>query len=85
MSGSSNGWVRDILLKLWDPIGGVPEGEYDTYIPGILRMMDTSDSRGLANHLLEIERSAMCLPVPSRERAQRTAEALFAARQFDER
>ncbi len=79
MSGVEVRWIRDILLEYWDPIGGVPADEYDSYIPGIMRRLETSDAHGLADHLLRLERSDMGVPEPSLDRARETADALFEA------
>ena len=77
MSGVEVQWIRNILLEYWDPIGGVPADEYDSYIPGIMKRLETSGTHGLADHLLRLERSAMGVPEPSVDRARETAEKLF--------
>jgi hypothetical protein len=56
--------IRSILLSEWDPIGcGVPDDEYDAYIPGIYRLMQARVSVAeLASHLQEIETKRMGSP-----------------------
>jgi hypothetical protein len=56
--------IRPILMSEWDPIGcGVPDDEYDGYIPVIYRLMQSRVSvEELASHLQEIETQGMCLP-----------------------
>jgi hypothetical protein len=55
--------IRSLLMAEWDPIGcGVPDDEYDSYIPDIYRLMQARVSiDGLATHLQEIETQRMCL------------------------
>ncbi|MGE5607938.1 MAG: hypothetical protein ACM359_01680 [Bacillota bacterium] len=49
--------VRDVLFKDWNPIGcGVPEDEYDSYIPGITRLLlQGADSQQISDHLYTLE------------------------------
>ena len=56
--------IRPILMSEWDPIGcGVPDDEYDGYIPVIYRLMQARVSiEDLASHLQEIETERMGLP-----------------------
>ena len=56
--------VRTILMSEWDPIGcGVPDDEYDSYIPMIYRLMQARVRvADLASHLLKLETDTMCLP-----------------------
>jgi hypothetical protein len=56
--------IRRILISDWDPIRcGVPEDEYDSYIPVIYRLMQAGGSaKELAAHLQKLETEAMCLP-----------------------
>ena len=56
--------VRTILMSEWDPIGcGVPDDEYDSYIPMIYRLMQARVRvEDLAAHLLKLETDTMCLP-----------------------
>jgi hypothetical protein len=55
--------ISRLLWTDWDPIGcGVPEDEYDSYVPAILTMlMSGVDKHRLAEHLYEIETVTMCL------------------------
>lgn len=55
--------VRDVLLKDWDPIGGgVPDDEYDQYIPRVCRMlMEKKSKEELKNHLINISQEDMGL------------------------
>lgn len=55
--------IRRILISEWDPIGcGVPEDEYDSYIPRIYRFMQArADVEVLASHLEKLETVSMGL------------------------
>jgi hypothetical protein len=55
--------IRQVLMSEWDPIGcGVPDDEYDGYIPAIYHFMHARASvEELASHLQEIETQRMCL------------------------
>jgi hypothetical protein len=55
--------IRRTLMSEWDPIGcGVPVDEYDSYIPGIYRVMQSSAGvEGLADHLQKLETGSMGL------------------------
>jgi len=55
--------IRSVLMAEWDPIGcGVPEDEYDSYIPAIYRLMQACASiDDLAAYLQEVETKTMCL------------------------
>ena len=51
MAGKQTDWkglakaIREILIREWNPIGfTVPGDEYDSYVPGILRLL-TADAR----------------------------------------
>jgi hypothetical protein len=81
MSNRSRDWkadvdaIRRILMSEWDPIGcGVPEDEYDSYIPVIYRLMQSrAGVEGLADHLERLETESMALrgdPARNRRVAQ---------------
>jgi len=55
--------IRSTLMSEWDPIGcGVPDDEYDGYIPVIYRLMQARVGvEELASHLQEIETRRMGL------------------------
>ena len=55
--------IRKILMAEWNPIGcGVPDDEYDGYIPGIyLLMQGRAGVEGLASHLHKLETVSMGL------------------------
>jgi hypothetical protein len=55
--------IRRILMAEWDPIGcGVPDDEYDSYIPRIYTLLQQGISiRDLAIHLRKLEAGAMGL------------------------
>lgn len=55
--------VHAILIHEWDPIGGgVPDDEYDSYIPGILRLLTKGeDEIILGSYLEEIQTVKMGL------------------------
>jgi hypothetical protein len=70
MKRQSSNWkgdvevIRRILISEWDPIGcGVPEDEYDNYIPVIYRLMQVPVGvADLAIHLAQLETEQMGLP-----------------------
>ncbi len=70
--------IRKILITEWDPIGcGVPDDEYDSYIPVIYRLMQgRAGVVGLASHLEELETQSMGLSA-NPERNQRVAKLLL--------
>jgi hypothetical protein len=84
MAGRSRDWkadvdaIRRILMADWDPIGcGVPEDEYDSYIPGIYLLMQRRASvEELASHLDKLETVSMCLP-GNAPRSRRVAQRLL--------
>ena len=50
--------IRDVLLTDWDPIGvpGIPDDEYDNYIPAIYGMLAQGKSeQEIADYLSQIE------------------------------
>jgi hypothetical protein len=67
------------LLTEWDPIGcGVPDDEYDSYIPTIIRMIvDNCDAHPLAEHLFRLESESMGLTHADAARCRRVAECLL--------
>jgi hypothetical protein len=62
--------IRDVFLKDWDPIGvpGLPEDEYDNYIPAIYGMLLQGKSeQEIIDYLSRIETEYMELtPDPGR-------------------
>jgi hypothetical protein len=63
--------IRKTLIAAWNPIGcGVPEDEYDSYIPVIYRLMQgQAGIVGLASHLQQLETNSMGLRAnPERNR-----------------
>jgi hypothetical protein len=70
--------IRKILIAEWDPIGcGVPEDEYDSYIPVIYRLMQgRAGVHGLACHLEHLEANSLGLRSNS-ERNRRVARMLL--------
>jgi len=70
--------IRKILISEWDPIGcGVPDDEYDMYIPEIYLLLQARvDVTELADHLETLETKNMGLTGnPLRNR--RVAEMLL--------
>lgn len=55
--------IRQVLMSEWDPIGcGVPDDEYDSYIPKIyLLMQERVSVHELASHLEKLETLSMGL------------------------
>ena len=70
--------IRRILMAEWDPIGcGVPDDEYDSYIPEIYRLLQEGvDAHSLAAHLETLETIWMGL-CAFPERNRRVAEKLI--------
>jgi hypothetical protein len=69
--------IREVLWKHWDPIGGAPVDEYDSYIPRFLRLLDEgADKVKIARRLQEAAESMAC-PI-SNEKAFEIAEMLLA-------
>jgi hypothetical protein len=75
--------VRRVLLETWDPIGvatiGAPRDEYDSYIPGIISLLQqTMRPEDIAAHLDEIADARMGLR-PQRGRSLLAAREIVAA------
>lgn len=70
--------IHDVLFRDWDPIGcGVPEDEYDSYIPSILNLLlQGADPQRIADRLYTLETVSMGLP-GDRERSMRVAAKLL--------
>jgi hypothetical protein len=70
--------INVVLWTDWDPIGcGVPEDEYDSYVPRILGMLiGKVDKHRLAQHLHTLETVDMGLS-GNMERNMRIAERLL--------
>jgi hypothetical protein len=84
MAGQFHDWkadvdaIRRLLMSEWGPIGcGVPQDEYDSYIPAIYRLLQARVSvEELASHLEEIETKQIGLPARP-EVNRRVAEMLL--------
>lgn len=76
--------LSTILWERWDPIGvramGGPCDEYDSYVPGVIRVFrrDPSPHR-MHDHLEQLERVSMGLQPLSREQRGPAVAALLAA------
>ena len=70
--------IRRILVDEWDPIGcGVPEDEYDSYIPVIYKLLQHGrDEYKLATHLANLEVNSLGYGSSNMERCQRVAKLL---------
>jgi hypothetical protein len=70
--------IHEVLVREWNPIGfSVPDDEYDSYIPVILRMvMGGADMAEIGSHLERIQTADMGLP-GNRERNNRIAQVLI--------
>lgn len=67
-------------MSHWNPIGcGVPDDEYDSYIPVIYRLIQEGDANRLAAHLYQLETESMGVQ-GSREGCARAAAALLSDR-----
>jgi hypothetical protein len=70
MPKQTHGWkpaeeaIRRVLMSDWDPIGcGVPDDEYDRYIPVIFRLIQARVGvADLASHLQMLETEWIGLP-----------------------
>jgi hypothetical protein len=71
--------IRDVFLKDWDPIGvpGLPEDEYDNYIPAIYGMLVRGTSeQEIVGYLWRIESEWMEL-APNRSDLEAVARKLL--------
>ena len=73
--------INLILWRDWDPIGcGVPEDEYQSYAPGVLRLLEGgADCHKLAAHLARVAQESMACPI-SETKAGEVADKLLALR-----
>jgi len=73
--------IRDVLNTTWDPIGGCPEDEYDTYVGKVAAMLreGTTDS-DLITYLrwVELEYMSISRRANLDDRLQRTVLELRA-------
>jgi len=74
------GAVRDALFYSWDPIGVSHNenlhDEYDSYVPEILRMLNSgASSESIAERLADFERKLFC--ETSQEHRRRAAAVLI--------
>jgi hypothetical protein len=72
------GTIHEILIHDWDPIGcGVPDDEYDSYIPGICRLLlDGADDIEIGLHLEHLQTVNMGLQ-GNEQRNRRIASLLI--------
>lgn len=69
--------VREILHREWDPVGGVPRDEYDSYIWPVVRLLKDGGGRdAIARHLRWAADEQMKSPVPE-ERLQGVLDSLL--------
>jgi hypothetical protein len=73
--------VRDVLNNEWDPIGGCPENEYDTYAARVMSLLlEGKSDEDIEKYLEWVETVHMGLNGPvDRERLKRTTAAVRAA------
>ena len=61
-NADKTGIVRTILFRDWDPIGFgplLPPDEYDTYIPGIIKLLERHcTAEQMEAHLVKIEKES---------------------------
>ncbi|MEZ5995527.1 MAG: hypothetical protein R3C25_07205 [Hyphomonadaceae bacterium] len=71
--------INRILWRDWNPIGfSVPEDEYQSYAPGVLRLLRAgADHYNLVVHLRRVAEESMASPI-SEERAALVADRLLA-------
>src|SRR4051794_16289936 len=74
--------VRELLFSDWDPIGvngQGPDDEYDSYAPGVARMLQAgADEAKLAAHLRQVQTNAMGRTRGDDEHSRRIARRLRA-------
>ena len=73
--------VDEVLFYIWDPIGvnGEPfaRGEYESYVPEVLKLVEANDNIGpISKHLAKIISSCMGFS-PNKKRCDYTAEILL--------
>lgn len=73
--------VREILWRDWDPIGcGVPEDEYDDYVPPVVAMLTQGKAReDVGDYLRVTAAETIACPV-SEQKLARVLDKLFALR-----
>lgn len=56
--------VRKLFNEQWDPIGGCPEDEYDTYVAKayVMMMYDNASQAEIADYLWWVETEYMGMP-----------------------
>ncbi len=70
--------IREVFNRDWNPIGGCPEDEYDSYITGVAKLLlKGAPDRDLIRHLDQVERVGMGLP-GNKERLPKVVAALRA-------
>lgn len=70
--------INAILWKDWDPIGaGVPEDEYESYAPPILRLLlDGARKAAISEYLFDTADATINCPI-TRQHADHVAQALL--------
>lgn len=70
--------INTVLWEDWDPIGaGVPEDEYESYAPPILRLLlDGADKTAISNYLFATAANTIACPI-TREHADHVAQMLL--------
>lgn len=72
--------IRQVLFSEWDPIGvndSAPDGEYDSYIGGIYRLLASGANKDVvADHLRKLEIERMEMPTSSEHRSLIAAKLL---------
>lgn len=74
--------VQALLFQNWDPLGvndqPLCQNEYDSYAPGICRLLHAgADEAKLVKHLERLQTSSMGLSVIDEERDRKVASQLF--------
>lgn len=71
--------VREILWRDWDPIGcGVPEDEYDDYVPPVVAMLTQGKGREDVDAYLRATAVQTLACAVDEERLTQTLDRLFA-------
>lgn len=70
--------INTILAQDWDPIGaGVPEDEYESYAPPILRLLlDNAGKAALSDYLFDTAADTIACPI-TRAHADHVAQTLL--------
>ena len=71
--------LRDVLNTVWDPIGGCPQDEYDSYVGKVASLIREGTREDMLREYLDwVEMTHMRLGEPDARRLDRTLAAIYA-------